>query len=438
MSRTSVVRSAPFAALTLAAALVASGCDTMAPPDQAAAIDPGSVGASEISTAAQVDIAAAIDPMTVDDATVTADQATAVPQPTAGLAGLGCDVDCPIAQWIAEERYAEAREALTARMQADPEDLEALVQLARVELLDEEYEAAYDAVQARIAVAPALRLMEMRAAASLMAGDVATALTDFNELMDAIDQADGDPLEGMPRLLREANAQAGLATVQYNRGALDEAEALAGDLVEIAAEDRRLDPSAARFVLALAASKRGDDATALAHYQWILSRHPNHPGTLNNIGGVHYRAGELEAARADLEAAYEHAAGNRHSAALAWSNVAEIDILEGKYADAEDKLLEAVAISKRACGPRFNLAVLYDLQGEIQKARAWLGDALRLDPQGVARWNMSWYTPEWKTQFDALLAEQEGRLHDARELWLGIVDSEVTVLAETAKRHLGQ
>lgn len=404
-----------FTVLTVA--LVAPACDTIE------ATGPGADPAAVEVEANAVGLIA------------SADEAT---MPTAGLVGLGCDTDCPITDWIAEERYAEAREALTARLDADPDDIEALMQLARVEILDEEYEVAYAAVQERLAVAPELRLMELRAMASLMAGDVATALIDFNELMDAIDEADGDPLAGMPRLVREARAQAGLATAHYNSRNLDDAESLAGDVLELAAEDGRLDPSSARFVLALSASKRGDDTTALSHYQWILNRHPNHPGTLNNIGGVHYRAGELEAARARLEAAYENAGHNRHSASLAWSNVAEIDILEGKLEDAEDKLLEAVAISKRSCGPRFNLAVLYDLQGDIQKARAWMNDALALDEQGVARWNMSWYTPDWKLQFDALIAEQEGRLHDARELWLGLVDSDVELLAETAKRHLGQ
>ncbi len=352
----------------------------------------------------------------------------------AGLAAEQCDGECPVAEWIVEERYEEAREVLQTRLDVSPRDLESVLLLATVELLDEEYEQAHAVVQDEIDQENYdVRLLQKRAVASLGSHDLEGALEDFAELLEELANPE---LEAHPA--QEAAAWSGLATVQYNRGELDEAESIAQDLIDLAKSERQVDAAYGEFVMGLTSAKRGDDESAGAHYASILERYPHHAPSLNNMGGVFYRQGDLASARTYLMKAFESAGPYRETAAISWSNVGEIDLLEGDYAAAEDKLLEATSISKRTSAPHFNLAVLYDLQAKGPASREALAKALALDPAGISRWNSSWYHPDWKLQFDALIHEIEGEWSQARPLWQALLDSETADLVATAKRHLGR
>lgn len=353
---------------------------------------------------------------------------------TAGLAAEQCDGECPITEWILEERYDEAREVLQSRLEAAPRDLESVLLLATVELFDEEYEEAHAVVQDEIDQDNYdVRLLQKRAVASLGSHDLEGALEDFAELLEELANPE---LEAHPA--QEAAAWSGLATVQYNRGELDEAESIARQLVERARSEQRVDAAYGEFVLGLTSAKRGYDDDAKAHYASILDRYPGHAPSLNNLGGVYYRQGDLKTARTYLMAAFENAGPFRETAAIAWSNVGELDLLEGDYPASEDKLLEATSISKRTSAPHFNLAVLYDLQAKPEASVAALAKALALDPAGISRWNSSWYHPDWKLQFDALIHEIEGEWSQARPLWQALLESQTPDLVATAKRHLGR
>ncbi|MFT7624475.1 MAG: tetratricopeptide (TPR) repeat protein [Myxococcota bacterium] len=341
-----------------------------------------------------------------------------------------CDLDCTIQSWMAEERYAEAREVLSHELQLAPDDVETVLLMTRVDIADEEYDAAYALAHRSLEQEPDTRLMAQRARASLLADDVATAVEDYQTLIDALQVPEGAVTHA------EARAWVGLATAQYNRGELAEAEAIANDLLRDSAFKDQLDPAYGQFVLALAASKRGDDTGAAEQYGAILKRYPREPSSLNNMGCISYRAGDLDEAREYHMAAFEAAGSNRRLAAIAWSNVGEIDMLRGDYLQAENKWHEALATSKRFAAGHFNLAVLYDIQGKGEQSARHMRTALDIDEQGVTRWNTSWFTPEWKTHFDALIAEADGQRDTAQGLWQRLQDADEKALARTAGRHL--
>jgi tetratricopeptide (TPR) repeat protein len=358
---------------------------------------------------------------------------------------LPCAEACPIREWVAEERYEEAREALKRELRTKPGNLETVLKLTTVDILDEEYEAAHVRASDHLSQAPEkVRLLERRALASLLGHDVETAREDYLELLEELDVdevASGgaicDPLHGHCASPARFAGQAwvGLATAEYNLGDLAKAEQIARDLLGNR-EGIQVDPAFPSFVLALAASKRGDDQTALGLYQEVLKRFPNSAGALNNVGGIHYRQNDLQTARKYCTAAFEHSGNYRRGAAIAWANVGEIDMLEGDYEASEDKLLEALAITKRFAFGHFMLAVLYDILGRNGESMTQMGTALELDANGVERWNMSWINEGWKMHFDALVAEREHRYQDAIGLWQALAGFREKALAETAKRHL--
>ncbi len=341
-----------------------------------------------------------------------------------------CDLFCSVNNWMDEERYAEAREVLQHELQTVPDDIETVLMLTKVEVADEEYEAAYTLADDTLRGQTDTRLMEQRARASLLNDDVFTAEQDYVELIDELQKPEA------PVTTQEAHAWVGLATARYNQGEIEAAELIAKDLLRDSAFADRLDPAYGHFVLALAASKKGQDETALEHYGEILDRYPREPSSLNNVGCVHYRMGDLDKAREYHLAAFEAAGKNRRLAAIAWSNVAEIDMLRGDYKDAEDKLTETLGISKRFAAGHFNLAVLYDLQARPIESARHMKTALEIDMNGVTRWNTSWFTPEWKTHFAALVAESENRTDDAKALWTRLKSADEKVLVRTAARHL--
>lgn len=360
-------------------------------------------------------------------------------------AGPECDGMCAVREWVSDERYAEAREALESMLDEAPADVPTVVALATVDIRDEEFEDAYALTDNALRSAPEnVQLMEQRARASLLAHDVETATEDYGQLIDTLQQLGGnaevcDALTQhcMTPVTKEAHAWVGLATAEYNRGNLDEAHRIATEVLADAYR-KNIDRAYSDFLLALVAAKRGDESGAMTHYEAVLSRFPNEASTLNNIGGIHYRAGDLEQARTFHEAAFESAGKHRRTAAIAWTNVGEIDMLQGDLAGAEDKLLEALEISKRFAAGHFNLAILYDISGKTAAAQREMKRGLALDEQGVTRWNMSWFNPSWDAHFKALVADAEGRTQAAKTLWARVANAKEKVLQQTAERHLNQ
>lgn len=420
------------------AAISLTGCALGAPEDGVGAEEALGQEQSglELESIGQI-ATAGLDPELVEQA------ATAVEAELATQAEQECDSVCAVREWFTEERYDEAREALETELAATPADLEMVLMLATVELADEEYSAAYALTDDHLRAAPgSVRLMEKRAAASLLADDVATAAEDYTQLIEQLQTqpedirlCDAMTTHCATSIRREAKAWVGLATARYNQGELAEAESIARDVLGNDLEGR-IHPAYSEFILALSTAKRGDDEASMAHYEAILESIPNEPATLNNIGGIYYRAGDLETAREYHVAAYENAGSARRTAAIAWSNVAEIDMLEGEYETAEDKWLETLSMSKRFAAGHFSLAVLYDLLDRGEEAARHMATALELDENGVTRWNTCWFTPDWKLHFDALVTESNGG--DATSMWERLSESEIDVLRQSALRHVGE
>jgi tetratricopeptide (TPR) repeat protein len=354
-----------------------------------------------------------------------------------------CDAVCNAKSWIGEQRYAEAREALERHLVQRPADVDAAIMLTATDIADEEYASAYERASAFLDEQHDVRLAEKKALAGLLADDVATAAIDYKDLIsDLRDEPEGssvcDPISGACQtpVEREGLAWVGLATAEYNGRNLDEAEKIATQILGKGRLEGTIDVAYGQFISALVSSQRGDHDAALENYQAILARFPNEPGTLNNVGGIYYRRGDLATARRYHMASYEASGDNHRSAAIAWSNVGELDMLEGKFEAAEDKLLEATAISKGFAGAYFNLAVLYDLLGRHDESLRNMRLALSLDEQGVTRWNTTWLTPEWEQEVAALIALAEGRTADAQVLFDGLKNASEPKLAKAAAAHL--
>lgn len=338
-------------------------------------------------------------------------------------AGPTCDAVCNAKSWISEERYAEAREALVRHLATAPSDADAALLLTSADIADEEFGRAHQLASTWLEENHDVRMIEQRARASLLGEDVETAVEDLRELISELKDAQPDAklcdaLTGQcaTPVRAEAHAWVGLATAEYNRQNLDVAEQIAADVIDQKADAGLLDPAHGQFLRALIASQRGDDAAAETLYRDILARFPNEPGSLINIGGIHFRSGDLAAARRFQMAGFEAAGSDRRSAAIAWANVAELDMLEGKADDAEAKYLEALEISKGFSGAHFGLAVLYDLAGRTDEAKRHMFLGLKLDEQGVTRWNTSWFTPEHQQHFELLVAVTEGDTDAASQL----------------------
>lgn len=346
---------------------------------------------------------------------------------------------------IRNERFAEARTLLEARLAEDPEDIETTLLLTAVDLLDEKYESAYDLAHAWLEFAPTeVRLMERRALAALLSHDVDAAVTDYEELLDTLDTLEADrtacsALSGACETVvaQQMSAQAGLAAAHFGAGDLDQATVVANEAMALARQNVELDPSEAEFAKALTEANQGNLDNAKALYQSILDRHPTNPATLNNLGGVYYREGDLDSALPLFVKSYENAELDRRSRAIAWNNVAEVAILQGKYEEAEDMLLEATEISPRYAVSYLQLGILYDLTNQPRLSRGSLKLGIKLDENGVSRRTAAFFSPEWEDHFQALVAELEGDEDTAAELWLDISEGTVEALHATANRHLG-
>ncbi|HIN86842.1 MAG TPA: tetratricopeptide repeat protein [Myxococcales bacterium] len=357
-----------------------------------------------------------------------------------------CDLMCTVKRWVGEERYAEAREVLETEVEESPLKIENVVALTSVNIMDEEYSKAYEWAQTYIDEGFSnIRLMENRAVASMLGHDVETAFEDFRvliaKLQSMIQKSETsicDPLQNYctsPER-HEARAWVNLATVQYDRGQLDEAEKIAKNLLEDKDMRTRVSPTHGEFLLALIAGKRNKDHEAKERYARILERHPTAPGALNNMGGIYYRAHDLVKARAYFESAYVNGRMWRRGSAIAWSNVGEVDFIEGDYEAAEDKLKEAAGMSKAFAGADFSLGCLYDVMGKHELSKRHIALAMKNDQNGVTRWNSYHYTTEWEAHFNALIAEHDGNEQEAKALWTGLLNADEERLQASARRHL--
>ncbi len=172
----------------------------------------------------------------------------------------------------------------------------------------------------------------------------------------------------------------------------------------------------ARNVLAIVLRELGDPAAALEHFQALralvdASDPLRRAALLNNIGLAQIDAGALAEAEAALQEAEQLLAGNPRKTALDYvvaGNLAELQIRQGRLAEAEELLLRSMRGCEQAGYPAYqvnfarSLAALYLRTGRSQQAGALLAAALpRAEAVG---------SKDYQAQLHALLVQ----LHSER------------------------
>ncbi|CAG0937912.1 hypothetical protein GPROT2_00055 [Gammaproteobacteria bacterium] len=118
------------------------------------------------------------------------------------------------------------------------------------------------------------------------------------------------------------------------------------------------DPVAAsRYAGALAVLAAGDDAQAQPLLQALVLEYPDYSGPMVNLALLHSRRGEPGPATALLERAVTTCT----DCAAAWNALGVLQRQQGRFADAEQSYLKALAADAGYANAAFNLGVLYDL-----------------------------------------------------------------------------
>ncbi len=113
----------------------------------------------------------------------------------------------------------------------------------------------------------------------------------------------------------------------------------------------------ARFAGVVAALAAGDDAQAGPQLQALVVQYPAYAGPMINLALVQARRGELAPASVLLEQAV--AVCTR--CAPAWNALGIVQRQQGRFADAEQSYLKALAVDPGYADAAFNLGVLYEI-----------------------------------------------------------------------------
>jgi tetratricopeptide (TPR) repeat protein len=117
------------------------------------------------------------------------------------------------------------------------------------------------------------------------------------------------------------------------------------------------DPAAvAAFQQALTSLDRGDTAAAEAGLQGLADEHPDYAGPLVNLAII--RAGRDEPAALAL---LERAVAVCEHCAAPWTELGVMQRRQGRFAEAEQSYLKAIAADSGYANAWFNLGVLYEL-----------------------------------------------------------------------------
>lgn len=118
------------------------------------------------------------------------------------------------------------------------------------------------------------------------------------------------------------------------------------------------DPAAVgRYEEALAALEAGDEARAEAGFQALAEAHPDYAGPLVNLAVIRARRNEVAPAAALLEQAVAVCT----NCAAPWNELGVLQRRQGRFAEAEQSYLKAVAADPGYANAYFNLGVLYEL-----------------------------------------------------------------------------
>lgn len=143
-------------------------------------------------------------------------------------------------------------------------------------------------------------------------------------------------------------------------------------------ERRVPDSPDAHFLRGRAYADLGNLAAADSAYERVITMRPDYPGVWHNRGNSAYRQQQYSAA-----IAHYHKELEANPAAAPWRGIGRSYIEVGKADSARYAFEQALAIDTTYAPAHFNLALLYEDEGNIEAALRHAGRALRLDPENL-------------------------------------------------------
>jgi Tfp pilus assembly protein PilF len=180
--------------------------------------------------------------------------------------------------------------------------------------------------------------------------------------------------------------------------------------------------------------RAGDLPGARAIFEGSLARDPDALGALNDLAVSYFLEGHADAARRLLDEVVAKGDVAEQQAALL--NLGELYAAEGYVSAAQAYLETARGLDPSRAEAWYGLALLADSRGDLERARAALGEALLRDGAGAARGAFAYVYPEERVHLDALVAEQAGDGALATERWRALAAGRFAALAAAAERHL--
>ena len=341
---------------------------------------------------------------------------------------------------ILDGEFDKARELLVSGLaeDVDPPATERLLTL--LELLDENYESAISLAAHRAKVEQgAVDAKLYKADAEFYLQDLDAATQSLREALEELNSPGlvrdswCNPLSQccVGKDVLDAEARVRLATVVYLSGDLDTAEEMAHEIL-----NDHPDYAGAYFLLALISNRRDDIQGARRYYAKVLKQAACSSATWNNLGVLAFREHKLREARKKFKKALTFVGPDHRTTALVLTNIAEIDMLEGKLRRAEDRYLMAREVSWRYPGSYYGYAMLLALTGRDEQAVDEMRQGLRLDPKGLVESAYYFYSEEWKWFHEALKAEALGEHWAAKTYWRKILSGDEPRLKEVARRFL--
>lgn len=179
----------------------------------------------------------------------------------------------------------------------------------------------------------------------------------------------------------------------------------------------------AHFALGWVAAREGRHDEAREAYLRVLDLVPNDAAAWNNLGSLDYMREDFYNARWRTEQALKFSDDDL-GRAIAEANLGELDLLQGREADAEAHYDRALELSPETPHAYYELAAFYDLVGRHDAALTMADLGASLDPLGASRRSMSFVWPELELHHDAIVAEARGDVAGARKLWTSLLGIE--------------
>ena len=335
-----------------------------------------------------------------------------------------------------------ALEAFNQAIQLQPRDAHLWRVIGDLQFRMERPERALEAWEHAVALRPSdTALLDRIARVATDLGELERAVIAQGQLVDELrDRADAAPDS---HRLDMGSGQREPLSQNYMRHLViySELAVMAGDYTtgeEAARELIRFAPRHVSGHLALAymhlQAAEFDDAELI--YEEVLNVEPANPIALNNLGNIYYMRKDLDGAAERFERILEIEGVRAYSESIALANLAELLQLQGAYTDAISMYDAAVKAQPTGAWSYMGRAAVYDLIGDYDAAIDAMIDGWERDTSGITRLNMHFYNAEWFWQRDALIAEIEGEVELARELWMRVLDGNVEALHKAAAHHL--